>query len=234
MHKIRKHTLQDILKIISQDRERTNILRKYEQAWIAGLVKVVPSWISSDMLTAIGFAGNVIVFLSFVGATFLHEYFLLLSPLGFTISWFGDSLDGRIAYYRKKPRKWYGFALDFTMDWASTIIIGLGFVIYADDFTDLFGFLFVVLYGWEMLTSLLRYRITGKYSIDAGIFGPTEVRIMLSVCLVIEALFTGSLFYISIGACVFLLISNIIESNKLLRLAHRRDLGEKIKAVPEN
>jgi phosphatidylserine synthase len=40
---------------------------------------------------------------------------------GFAINWFGDSLDGRIAYYRNTPRKWYGFALDCIMDWLSLV-----------------------------------------------------------------------------------------------------------------
>ena len=40
----------EILKVISADRERTNVLRKYEQLTIAFLVKRIPEWISSDML----------------------------------------------------------------------------------------------------------------------------------------------------------------------------------------
>ncbi|KAB2825439.1 MAG: CDP-alcohol phosphatidyltransferase, partial [Paludibacter sp.] len=99
-------THKNALKVISSDRERTNILRKYEQNLIAYLVQRIPSWISSDMLTLIGFSGSIIIFVGFVLATYLHSSFLLLGVAGFLISWFGDSLDGRVAYYRKKPRKW--------------------------------------------------------------------------------------------------------------------------------
>ena len=52
---------------------RTNLLRKPEQKTIAFLVQRIPSWISSNMLTAIGFFGNIIVFLSFILATYLHR-----------------------------------------------------------------------------------------------------------------------------------------------------------------
>ena len=53
------------LKLITKDRERTNILRDVEQKTIAYLVQRVPSWINSDGLTAFGFFGNVIVASSF-------------------------------------------------------------------------------------------------------------------------------------------------------------------------
>jgi len=96
----------EILKIISTDRERTNILRKSEQATLAFLVKRIPAWISSDMLTAIGFFGNILTFLSFILAAYVNTNYLLLGTLGYAISWFGDSLDGRIAYYRQKSRSY--------------------------------------------------------------------------------------------------------------------------------
>jgi hypothetical protein len=49
------------LKLIAKNRERTNMLCKWEQKSIAYLVQKVPSWISSDELTAFGFFGNIIV-----------------------------------------------------------------------------------------------------------------------------------------------------------------------------
>ena len=42
-------------KLIAKDRKRTNILRDGEQNAIAYLVQHIPSWITSDGLTAIGF-----------------------------------------------------------------------------------------------------------------------------------------------------------------------------------
>jgi len=219
--------INDVLKIISQGRERTNILKKHEQRLIAYLVQHIPSWISSDILTTIGFSGNVIVFLSFLLAVYVNKYLLLLNVIGFIISWFGDSLDGRVAYYRKKPRKWYGFSLDLTTDWLGTILIGLGFVVYSDRISMFIGFLFVVMYGWEMITTLLRYKITDKYSIDSGIFGPTEVRILISMILVIEVIFPGSIRYFSAMACLILMIANIVDFKKLLKLADQRDNEER-------
>ena len=52
---INKSSMVKSLRLISTDRQRTNILRAWEQKTIAYLVQKIPSWISSDGLTAIGF-----------------------------------------------------------------------------------------------------------------------------------------------------------------------------------
>jgi phosphatidylglycerophosphate synthase len=213
--------------LIAQGRVRTNILHNIEQKSIAYLVQKIPAWMSSDMLTAIGFVGSIIVFLSFVLGTFISRYFLLLGILGFMVSWFGDSLDGRIAYYRNKPRKWYGFSLDITVDWLGIILMGGGFIVYAPSYWKIVGFLFVVLYGWEMITALLRYKVTEQYSIDSGSFGPTEVRILISFMLILEVIVKDSILYTSSFACLVLLIMNFLETGKILKFADERDKKEK-------
>jgi phosphatidylglycerophosphate synthase len=213
----------EVLESISQDRTRTNLLRKYEQRALAFLVQRIPSWINSDMLTAIGFFGGIIVFVSFMLATYLNRNYLLLGVLGFTIIWFGDSLDGRVAYYRNKPRKLYGFALDITMDWISIILIGSGYIVYSEGIWELLGYGFVVMYGWEIIIALMRYKITGKYSIDSGIFGPTEVRILISAIMVIEVLLPGSIIYSVVLISVVLLFTNIADTRKLLLIADSMD-----------
>ena len=225
---INKRSMAKSLRLISSDRQRTNILRAWEQKTIAYLVQKVPAWISSDGLTAIGFFGNLMVAASFVLGAYFSRYWMLLSLLGFIINWIGDSLDGRLAYYRKKPRKWYGFSLDVTVDWVGTILIGTGFIIYAPGVWKLAGFFFVVLYGWEMITAQLRYKIGGQYSIDSGIFGPTEVRLLIGSIIILEVFIPGSIQYLATIACIFLLISNLVESRKLLKLADEQDKADRI------
>jgi len=225
--KMTKESMHKSKKLITNDRERTNILRKWEQQAIAFFVQIIPGWISSNNLTFIGFLGNVLIFVSFVLATYLSVEFLLLGVLGFAISWFGDSLDGRLAYYRHLERKNYGFALDITVDWLGIIMIGLGFMVYMEEPFRVIGFCFVVFYGWEMLTTLIRYKLTGKYSIDSGLLGPTEVRIIISLILILEVFVNGSIIYISILATTFLFITNIIDTKKVLKLSDEADLSEK-------
>lgn len=227
MNSNKKQSFNDVFKIISQDRTRTNILKTYEQKTLTYLVQRIPNWMNSDMLTAIGFSGSLVILLSFILATYIDRTYLLLGVAGFLISWFGDSLDGRVAYYRNKQRKWYGFALDLTTDWIGIVLMGFGFVIYAVDQWEIIGFCLVVLYGWEMFTTLLRYKITNKYSIDSGLLGPTEVRVILSSMLIMEVLLKDSLLYTATLACAILFVTNLIDSIKLLKLADERDREER-------
>ncbi|MDR1666974.1 MAG: CDP-alcohol phosphatidyltransferase [Bacteroidales bacterium] len=212
---------------ITKDRLRTNLFRKQEQHLIAFLVQRVPVWMTSDMLTIIGLFGSFVTAAGFVMAGHFHRSFLLLGIAGFAINWFGDSLDGRLAYFRNKPRKWYGFSLDFTVDWLTNILIGYGYIVYVGGEWELLGFCFVVLYGWAMMTALLRYKITNKYTIDSGLFGPTEVRIIISLFLALEVIWKGSILYSGISACLFLLAIDIVDFLKLLKIADQRDKDEK-------
>jgi len=223
---IRAQRKREVIKSVFNDRARTNLLRKYEQEAITYLVQHIPPFITSNILTGIGFCGNIIVAGSFILAAYFSRTYLLLGLLGFIISWFGDSLDGRLAYFRNKPRKNYGFALDITIDWISIIIIGYGYIIYANGLWELFGFGFVVMYGWEMIIALMRYRITGKYSIDSGIFGPTEVRIAVGAIMVAEVFLPGSLVHSASVLVIILFIVNIGDTRKLLRIADEIDKRE--------
>jgi len=224
---------QETLKMLFKDRIRTNLLRNSEHKALSFLVQRLPSWVFPDLLTFIGFLGSLTVLLSFILATYFNRYFLLLGLAGFFINWFGDSLDGRLAIYRNKSRRWYGFSLDLSVDWITTIIVGLGFVIYTDGVGELFGYGFVVLYGWAMITAVLRYKITGEYKIDSGLLGPTEVRIIISAILITEVLVKDSLVWVSGLTCIILLIIDINDLLKLLKVAAEKDEKEKNKAEVE-
>ena len=229
MNFTKSQSSETVFDAISKDRHRTNILRKYEQKSLVFLVQRIPSFITSDMLTGIGFIGSLITLSGFILATYVERNFLLLGLLGFFVNWFGDSMDGRVAYYRNTPRKWYGFSLDITVDWLTTILIGYGYMIYMDGVWEVLGFIFVVMYGWAMITTLLRYKVTGKYTIDSGLFGPTEARVIISAILVAEVLFEGSIVYSALAACIILFIINIFDTRKLVSLANDRDIAEKQK-----
>ncbi|HRZ41643.1 MAG TPA: CDP-alcohol phosphatidyltransferase [Bacteroidales bacterium] len=224
--RLSKETLETISSI-SKGRHRTNMLKVPEQALLAWLVKRIPLRITPDMLTIIGFCGSILVAGSFILGSLYNRELLLLGVLGFAVNWFGDSLDGRVAYYRNTPRKWYGFSLDITVDWITVIIIGSGFIIYTWGFGKWLGFSFVVMYGWSMITALLRYKVTDKYSIDSGRLGPTEVKVLLSLILIAEVIFTGSILYLAALGCIALLVVNVLETRKLLMMADDRDRAEK-------
>ena len=220
----------EVLRNVFSDRARTNLLKKQEEIAISWLVKRIPLFITSNMLTGIGFFGNMTVSASFILAAYFSKSFLLLGLVGFAISWFGDSLDGRLAYFRNKPRKKYGFTLDITIDWISIILIGFGYIIYAEGPWKMLGYGFVVLYGWEIIIALIRLYITGKYSIDSGKMGPTEVRIIIGLIMIAEVLLPGSLNYSALVVVVALFFVNVIDTRYMLRVADdidKKELKEK-------
>ena len=216
-------------KELFKDRKRTNFLKSSEQVALYFLVKRIPSFITPNILTGIGFAGSCMVLLSFILASYVNHYYLLLGIAGLLINWFGDSLDGRVAYYRNIPRKWYGFSLDVIMDWTSIVFMGLGFIVYAKEMYELLAFSFVALYGWSMIITQLRYKITDKYTIDSGNIGPTELRVIISFLLLMEILVPGSINYCVLLICFILFVVNLIDTKKLLNLGDLKDEVEKSK-----
>jgi len=142
------------------------------------------------------------------------------------IQWFGDSLDGRLAYYRNTPRKWYGWALDINADWISTCIIGIGFYIYFPSW-KIVAFLFVIAYGGSMILALLRYKIADKYVIDTHLLGPTELRIIISLFIIAELIVPGTLWKFALVGSLVLMIVNFLDSVKIFRLGDLRDISER-------
>lgn len=216
---------QDTSKIF-KTRKRTNLLKAPEQVAISFFVRHMPPFITSDMLTGVGFIGSVCTLTGFLlGMYDIH--FLFLCVLGLFINWFGDSLDGRLAYFRNTPRKWYGYSLDIIMDWVNTVLIGVGYYFYASEFFEIVAFILVILYGWAMIIAQLRYKVTNQYGIDSGIFGPTEMRIALAIIIILEFFFPKTLGYFVTGISAVLFVLNIIDTRKLLKLGNERDQLEK-------
>ena len=208
------------------DRKRTNILKRAEQATIVFLLPKVPKFISPDLLTFTGTLGSGLVFIAFVLGNYVSKWYLLLGIIGLAVNWLGDSLDGRLAYYRNSPRRWYGFALDIIADWIGIVLIGFGYYIYAENSTQIVAFAFVALYGWSIIISQLRYKITNEYSIDSGFVGPTELRFIIAFIIITEVVYPGSITYLAGLITIVLLIINTIDSIKLLKLGDLKDKSQ--------
>ena len=120
--------------LLNQGRKRTNLLKKYEAKLIYYLCSKTPSFITPNKLTMLGVLGGLIVLMGMAASFYTgSSFFLVFSILGLAVNWLGDSLDGRIAYFRNVPRKWYGWALDLSTDWIVTFFISLGFFIYTPE-----------------------------------------------------------------------------------------------------
>lgn len=206
-------------------RERSNWLMQRERRTLAWLCRRTPAFVTSDMLTVLGLAGGGIIFLSIVMAQ-TSRWWLVGAILGLSIHWLGDSLDGRLAYFRNRPRKWYGFALDIMVDWISLCLVAAALAIYfaALKFVPV---IFMVAYGVRMLIAVLSYKILEVYRIDSGKIGPTEVRILTALALCFEMFAPGSLLVVTSLATLLLLGVNVFEFYQLLQSANERDKAER-------
>ena len=161
----------------SPKRIQENITARAERRVLNWLCARLPLWLTPDRLTAIGFAGAVLVAIGFAMSNFGREW-LMLAIAGFAINWFGDSLDGSIARYRKIERPNYGYFIDHSLDaLANTLLVlGMGLSPYLRVDVALFG-----LVGYLLLSvhTFISARIFGVFQLSYLGGGPTEMRLAL-------------------------------------------------------
>ena len=63
---------------ITQGRQRTNILKHVEKKTIEYLCSVMPQWMTSDMLTLIGFLGSILISVGLYFAKFDKIYLAVI------------------------------------------------------------------------------------------------------------------------------------------------------------
>ena len=175
-----KNTLNKI-----EDHRRINdiLLGPLERPAIAWLVRHLPSWVTSDHLTLFGLMAAVLIGVSYWLTKFDPKY-LWLANLGFLLNWFGDSLDGSLARYRKLERPKYGFFIDHTVDIVSemSIFFGIGLSPYVD-----FEIALIALVGYLCMSNLvyITTSVKGEFKISYGSLGPTEARVIAMVANII-------------------------------------------------
>jgi phosphatidylglycerophosphate synthase len=103
-----------------------------------------------------------------------------LVNLCIVLNWLGDSMDGTLARVRNQQRPRFGFYVDHMVDLlgATALMSGLalsGLVHWPIAAAMLIGFL--LLSGESYLVT---YTL-GRFEMSQGIFGPTEIRILLII-----------------------------------------------------
>ncbi|HEX7231990.1 MAG TPA: CDP-alcohol phosphatidyltransferase family protein, partial [Candidatus Binatia bacterium] len=129
------------------------------------------------ILTLIGLVGGAIMAIAYWLCN-VNKNFLWIVDLGLIVNWFGDSLDGSLARYRRIERFRYGYFVDHTVDITTQTIVLLG--LGASPFVH-FSYALLALVGY-LLLGILTYidtAVSGVYKISYGKIGPTEVRVFL-------------------------------------------------------
>jgi archaetidylinositol phosphate synthase len=136
-----------------------------------------PRWLSSDQLTVLGLGAQLGAGVAYALARY-NRVALLLVILCLLLNWFGDSMDGTLARVRCQQRPRYGFYVDHMVDvfGAVALMCGLGLSGFAH-----WQVAIAMLIAFLLLSSesyLATYAV-GRFQLSQGIFGPTEIRILL-------------------------------------------------------
>jgi archaetidylinositol phosphate synthase len=149
-------------------------IEKQVLEWMASRA---PRWITSDQLTALGLIAQCAAGLCYAFARH-HPLALLPCIVCIALNWLGDSMDGTLARVRHQQRPRYGFYVDHMVDVFGAVVLMSGLACS--------GFLHpqiavAMLIAFLVLSSesyLATYTLS-SFEMSKGIFGPTEIRLLL-------------------------------------------------------
>jgi len=158
-------------------RRNGSVTAAAEKRLLVWMAERVPAWVSSDGLTLLGFGAQIAAGACYALARYDRRW-LALGIWCIVLNWLGDSLDGTLARVRQQQRPRYGFYVDHMVDAFGSIALmaGLGLsglVHWPVAVAMLVGFL--LLAGESFLAT---YTL-GRFEMSQGMFGPTEIRLLL-------------------------------------------------------
>lgn len=161
------------------ERIQKSFLSALEKKVLVYLAERMPAWVTSDMLTFVGFLGALVMALGY-SLSNLDLKWLWLSCFGLFLNWFGDSLDGTLARVRNTQRKTYGFFVDHNVDVINEIIMFVG--VGCSPLVNMsFAMLALVAYLTLSVYVYIDCHLKGEMRLSYSGLGPTEFRIILTV-----------------------------------------------------
>ena len=150
-----------------------------EKRFLMCMAERAPRWLTSDQLTALGFIAQIGAGI-FYALSRYNVFALAGVILCLVLNWFGDSMDGTLARVRNQQRPRYGFYVDHMVDifGATALMCGLGcsgLLHWQVAIAMLIAFLLLSAESYLATYTLSRFQMS------QGIFGPTEIRILLII-----------------------------------------------------
>jgi archaetidylinositol phosphate synthase len=181
-HSLRMKTIstqQGVQDFKSATRIQESVTSGLERRALLWLAVRMPSSVTSDQLTVLGFVAMLLAGGSYLLARW-HPVGLLLATVCLALNWFGDSLDGTLARVRNRQRPRYGFYVDHMVDSFGALFLmsGLAASTYVD-WRIAMGMLIAFLL--LSIESYLASYTLGFFRLSFAKFGPTEIRILLSL-----------------------------------------------------
>jgi phosphatidylglycerophosphate synthase len=143
--------------------------------WMAGRL---PSWVTSDGLTALALAAMVMTGLCYAWAPG-RPAMLLLAIVGLALNWFGDSLDGTLARVRRQQRPRYGFYVDHVVDCFGVLFVVAGLA-WSGYMTPAIAMGVLIAYFMLSIEIFLATYCLAVFRLSFWGVGPTELRLLLA------------------------------------------------------
>jgi archaetidylinositol phosphate synthase len=159
------------------ERINDSVLGRWERPALVWLATRIPAKVRPDHLTAVGVLGALLTASGYVLSRG-SLLWLWLACAGLFLNWFGDSLDGTLARYRRIERPRYGFFIDHTCDLfcQSITFLALGVSPLAHFAVACLGLItFLMAFVYTLITAHARATMRITYFL----FGPTEIRALL-------------------------------------------------------
>jgi phosphatidylglycerophosphate synthase len=174
-----KSATTDEVKFTTARRVNQALTASIEKRALQWMAERAPKWLSSDQLTILGLGAQVGAGICYALSRY-NRYALLLVILCLVLNWLGDSMDGTLARVRRQQRPRYGFYVDHMVDIFGSVALmcGLGYSGLLHWQTAI-----AMLVAFLILSSesyLATYSLS-CFQISQGIFGPTEIRILLII-----------------------------------------------------
>jgi len=148
------------------------------EAWVLPrLAGMLPARVMPDHMTALGLVASTGIAIAYMLSNRNLNWLWVASGL-LVVQWYGDSLDGTLARYRKIERPRYGFYLDHLTDAYSTLAIGLGLG-FSPVMLLSVGLAISIAYLLLSVNVYLETHVFGKFKLGHGMLGPTETRLLL-------------------------------------------------------
>jgi archaetidylinositol phosphate synthase len=172
-------------------REVQGVTASAERRAIRFLCERLPAWVQSDHLTALGLLATVGVGAAYALAARAPGWLYVVNLL-LVVNWFGDSLDGSLARFRRRERPRYGFYIDHIVDAVGAVMVigGLGL---SGLMSPAAAAVLLIAYYLMAIHVYLATYTAGTFKISYGPIGGTELRILLAAAN-IAALYWPRLF----------------------------------------
>jgi len=163
----------------SASRIQQSLTSGLERKALLWLARRTPAFINSDHLTALGFAAQIMAGASYALARW-NRYALIAVIVFIALNWLGDSLDGTLARVRNQQRPRYGFYVDHIIDTFGSAFLMSGLAISGYLHWKIAVAMLVAFLVLSIETYLATYTL-GRFRLSHGLFGPTEIRILLAI-----------------------------------------------------